>query len=31
LGEIHREAARAKVASELLAKQHLDIGFVIDD
>jgi len=31
LREIHREAAGAKVAPELLAKQHLDIRFVIDN
>jgi hypothetical protein len=31
LGEIHYEAARAEFASELLGKQHLDIGFIIDD
>jgi hypothetical protein len=31
LRKIHREAAGAKIASELLTKQHLDIGFVVND
>jgi hypothetical protein len=31
LRKIHREAAVADVASELLAKQHLNIGFVVND
>src|SRR5947209_1092369 len=31
LCEIHGEAAGAEVAPELLAEQHLDIGFVVDD
>jgi hypothetical protein len=31
LGKIHREAAGAEVAPELLAKKHLDITFVVDD
>src|SRR5258705_1839147 len=31
LGNIHRKAAVADVASELLAKQRLDIGFVVNN
>src|SRR5258707_2924112 len=31
LGKIHREAAVADVASELLAKQRLNIGFVVNN
>ena len=31
LRKIHREAAVADVASELLAKQHLDIGLVVNN
>jgi len=31
LGKIHREAAGAEVAPELLAKKHLNIRFVVDD
>ena len=31
LGKIHREAAGADIAPELLAKQHLNIGFVVND
>jgi hypothetical protein len=31
LGKIHGEAAVADVASELLAKQRLDIGFVVNN
>src|SRR4029453_6251147 len=30
LGKLHGEAAHAKVAPELLAKQQFDVGFVID-
>ena len=30
LREIHHEALRAQVAPELLAKQRLDVGLVID-
>jgi len=29
--KIDSETAGAKIASELLAEQHLDIGFVVDD
>jgi hypothetical protein len=31
LGKIHRVAAGAELAPELLAKKHLDITFVVDD
>src|SRR3954462_2521991 len=31
LGKVHVEAAGAEIPPELLAKQHLDIGFVIDN
>ena len=31
LGKIHREAAVADVAPELLAKQRLNIGFVVNN
>src|SRR5436190_24370900 len=31
LGKVHREAAVADVASESLAKQRLNIGFVVHD
>src|SRR6478752_222946 len=31
LSKIHREAAVADVASELLAKQRLNIGFVVNN
>ena len=31
LRKIHREAAVAEVAPELLAKQRLNIGFVVND
>ena len=30
MGEIHHEALRAQIAPELLAKQFLNIGLVID-
>src|SRR5262249_42710757 len=29
--KFHREAARAQVAPEMLAEQHLDIRFIIDN
>jgi hypothetical protein len=29
--EIHRESGRAQIAAELLAKQVLDIGLVVND
>ena len=29
--ELHHETARTKIASELLAKQRLHIGLVVDD
>ena len=31
LGRNHRETAEAKLAPELLAKQHFDIGFIVDN
>jgi hypothetical protein len=31
VGKIHREAAHVEVASELLAKQRLNIGFVVNN
>ena len=31
LRKVHREAAGAKVAPELLAEQLLDVGLVVDD
>ena len=30
IGEIHHEALRAQIATELLAEQRLDVGLVID-
>src|ERR1700719_2505110 len=30
LGKLHGEPVSAKVAAELLAKQHFDIGLIID-
>ena len=30
LGKLHREAAGAEIAPELLAEQHLDVGLVIN-
>jgi hypothetical protein len=30
LGKLHGEPASAQIAPELLAKQYLDIGFVVD-
>ena len=31
LGKFHREPTAAKIAPKLLAKQHLNIGFVVND
>jgi hypothetical protein len=31
LGKFHRETALAQVAPEMLAKQHLDIRFIVDN
>ena len=31
LGKFHRESTGAKIAPKLLAKQHLDIRFVVND
>ena len=31
LGKLHGEAVGAEVAPEVLAKQHLDIRFIVDD
>jgi hypothetical protein len=31
LGKLHGEPTAAKIAPKLLAKQHLNIGFVVND
>jgi hypothetical protein len=31
LGKFHREATLAQVAAEMLAEQHLDIRFIVDN
>ena len=30
-GKVHRETLRAQVAPEMLTKQRLDVGFVVDN